>query len=250
MEPRRALFASDVLILAGGRGTRLNEAVPDRQKVLADVAGRPFLGTIIRYFADWGAKRIVLATGYHAEQVTEFGARPEFAGLDLVISREDRPLGTGGAVRQAAQFINSARLVVANGDSFAAVDLAELLALHDRRSAQMTMALTHRDDVSRYGVVETESDGSVVSFVEKPQSPGAKRAGDINAGIYVMERHLLAELSPTTPLSLETDVMPGLVGRGLYALRTQAPFIDIGTPESWRAAPEFFQALQSQGLPS
>jgi NDP-sugar pyrophosphorylase family protein len=241
------LAGIDAVILAGGLGTRLRAVLPDRQKVLADVGGRPFLGKLIDFYADAGAGRIVLALGYHSEDVETYVRR--YGGSSQVIaSVEPEPRGTGGALRHALPHVESDTVLVANGDSFADVDLSALLRLHRARGSAITLALAHVGDVSRYGRVLFDDNGAVTRFEEKPSTGAGQPGGPgyINAGIYLIDHKTIAALPPDRPLSLEREVFPQWVGRGIHALAQQVPFIDIGTPESWAAASDFFAAIEKR----
>ena len=235
----------DTIILAGGLGTRLSQVLPRRQKVLADVDGKPFLGKLIDFYAAAGSGRIVLALGYRSDDVEDF-IRQFCGATRLIASVEPEPRGTAGALRHALALVQSGTVLVANGDSFADVDLAALIALHRSRRSKVTIALAYVDDVRRYGRVLFEGDGGVVCFEEKPDpaSNGAELAGYINAGIYLIEREVIATLPGDRVISLERDVFPPLIGGGLYAFGARVPFIDIGTPESWSKANDFFAEMR------
>lgn len=241
------LAGIDVVILAGGLGTRLRAVLPERQKVVADVAGQPFLARLIGFYAHAGAARIVLALGYRSQDVTNSIAGYE-GPCEIVASVEPEPRGTGGALRYALPQLRSTTVLVANGDSFADADLAGLVDLHRSRGASVTLALTFVDDVQRYGRVVVGRDGAVERFEEKPAraDPEKPQAGYINAGVYLIEREVVARLPEGVALSLERDVFPELVGHGIYALAGHIPFIDIGTPESWSMADAFFAAIESR----
>lgn len=238
------LAGVDVVILAGGFGTRLRAVLPDRQKVVANVGGQPFLGKLIEFYAAAGARRIILALGYRAADVQE--TTSAFADkVDIVASIEPEPRGTGGALRHALPHLRSDTILVANGDSFAAADLPALMRLHLAKNSLATIALAHVDDISRYGRVVTDDAGAVIRFEEKPTAVAGRpaEAGNINAGVYLLERSVITGLPGDQAISLEREVFPQLIGRGMYALAADMPFIDIGTPESWEAAERFFTAL-------
>lgn len=217
-------------ILAGGLGTRLRPAVADRPKVLATVAGRPFLAQLLDQLAAGGVTEVVLLVGYGAEQVREtFDG--QFNGLRLHYSTESSPLGTGGAVRHALPHLTGGRVLLLNGDSFCDFDLRDLLAA----DGVAYMVLAEVPDTGRYGRVES-ADGRVTGFTEK----GLGGPGPINAGVYLFPTDLLAELPADRPLSFERDVLPAWVGRGLVRAFPGGRFIDIGTPESYAEADAFF----------
>lgn len=222
-------------VLAGGLGTRLRSVVADRPKVLAPVAGRPYLAHLLDQLAAAGADDVVLLTGYGADQVrAAFG--DAYRGMALRYSVEPEPLGTGGAVRHAADLFTRDAVLLLNGDSFCAVDLAELVVAA-QRAGQVGVALAHVDDVGRYGAVEIGPAGRVTAFTEKG---GATGEGWINAGIYLIPRDRLADIPAGRAVSLEREVLPRWVAdpgiRGVPGGR----FIDIGTPESFAAAEAFF----------
>lgn len=226
----------NVAILAGGLGTRLRPVVGDQPKALAAVAGRPFLVILLEWLARSGARRVVLCTGYRGDLVRrELGQR--FGPIDLVYSREERPLGTGGALRLACPSLDSELVLALNGDSFCQVDLAAMLRRRASQAAPALMLLTWAEDAARYGQVELDPDGVVTAFREKQPQGGP---GWINAGVYLLERHLLEAIPPDREVSLEREVFPALVGRGLHGYAEGRRFLDIGTPESFAQAQGFF----------
>jgi NDP-sugar pyrophosphorylase family protein len=239
MPPTRA-DGIDAIVLAGGLGTRLSAVLPGRQKVTAAVGGEPFLARLLRWLADAGVSRIVLAAGHRASDVQTVASTYARDGLSIEVSVEPTPLGTGGAARLALPLTNSDPVLVLNGDSFSDINLAAFRRFHEARGAQASLALVMTPEPGRYGAVTTEANDAVVSFAEKPGAgtgPGA-----INAGVYLFERAALAALPMGRPISLEREVFPGLIGNGLCAMRFNSKFIDIGTPESLQNAASFFTA--------
>ena len=229
--------ALDAIVLAGGLGSRLREALPDRQKVTAPVGGKPFLAKLIDWLTDAGIGHVVLAAGHRASDVETVAAAYSGRNPPVSVSVEPAPLGTGGAARLALPMTESDPVLVLNGDSFADIDIAALRRFHAARHARVSLALVAAPSASRFGLVGTNNDGAVRSFSEKPAASGG---GAINAGVYFFERATLAAIPEKTPLSLERDVFPGLINHGLYAMLFDAAFIDIGTPESLQAAAGFF----------
>jgi len=225
-------------ILVGGLGTRLRPAVADRPKVLAAVAGRPFLTYLLDQLARAGIRSTVLCTGYRADVVaTELGS--SYKGMALIHSRESSPLGTGGALRHARALLQSDPVLVLNGDSYCDADLGFFIDRHRKAEAVASLLLTEMSQTSRYGRVEVNDRETVVGFIEKAQGSGP---GWINAGIYVLAQSFLQSLPLGTPLSLEREVFPAWVGRGLNAFRSPGWFIDIGTPESYVEAGRLFES--------
>lgn len=224
-------------ILAGGMGTRLRSRIADRPKVLAPVHGRPYLAYLLEQLADAGVRAVALLTGYLADQVrTAFG--DHYAGLRLTYSSEPSPLGTAGALRHALPQLSSSTILLLNGDSYCAVSLPNFWAIHYRQAADFSLVLTPVTDCSRYGRVQTGSDGRVLRFEEKSEVQGA---GWVNAGIYLVNRSLIQELPPDVPVSLERDMLPQWAARRrCFGFHNQGRFLDIGTPESYAQAEAFF----------
>ncbi len=237
--PATCLQNVDVVILAGGFGTRLRSVFSDRPKVLVPINGVPFLKCYLEWLRGFGARRIILSLGYMAEMVQEFVKNEDWNGMEILANVETTPLGTGGAVRACLPLIKSPDAFVTNGDSVTRLDLARFVEFHRAKSARLSMVLTHQPQVSSSGLVTTDANDTVTAFTEKPQ--GATTGGYINAGLYLMKCEAIEEIPVDKPVSIEKDVFPKFCGRGFYALKGEFPFIDIGTPESYQRAGEFFR---------
>ena len=232
------------VILAGGLGTRLRSEISDRPKALATVAGQPFLEHIFEQLSSFGISQVVLCIGYMAEQIESLYGT-QYKNLSLSYSRETVLLGTGGAVRFALPLVSTPLALILNGDSFCEFDLQALEHFHHERNAQVSMVLTHADDCSRFGSVVTQEDGKVTSFIEKS---GAGGPGCINAGAYLVNRQLLAQIPPGRILSLEKDIFPSWINQGFFGFRSDTSlFIDIGTPQSFRSAQFLFAERSPHG---
>jgi NDP-sugar pyrophosphorylase family protein len=235
------------VILAGGEGTRLRPVLPDSAKSVAPVNGRPFIHRLLEQVAAAGVQRIILCTGYRGQDV-EAAAGREHRGIPILYSVEERPLGTGGALKQAHdRFGDGGTWMVMNGDSYCAIDLAELVADHLAARLYATMAVVEADDAGRFGSVVISHNRRVTSFFEKQQRSGGG-PGWVNAGVYAFSEPFLAALPAGTPLSLEVQVLPQWLWQGLHAFKRRARFIDIGTPESYALAQQFF--MQTGGASS
>jgi D-glycero-alpha-D-manno-heptose 1-phosphate guanylyltransferase len=229
------------VILAGGKGTRLSSVVADRAKPLAGVDGRPFVTRLFDQLIHAGVREAVLCTGHLGEGVrAQLGDR--YADLGLTYSQEPEPLGTGGAARLGVTKAPAGTAVVMNGDAYCDVDMRELLSEHSESGATATILVTHLEDTARYGRVEVDGDGAVTAFREKQVGAGA---GWINAGVYVVTTSRLLELPDGRAVSLEREVFPSWIGDGFRAHQRHAAFLDIGTPESYAAAEEFFRSVHS-----
>jgi len=226
------------VILAGGLGTRLRGVLGDLPKPMAPIGGKPFLEYLVRQLCRLGIRDIIFATGYKGEAIASHFAGGAAWGARISYSAEKTPLGTGGAVREAMGTSESDRYLVLNGDSFFDLDFASLLDFHHRKNALASIALRQLPDTGRYGRVEISPDGDITSFREKE----AGGAGLINSGVYLFERGILSRF-PAGPFSLEGEVLPKLIGNGLYGMIQQGFFIDIGIPEDYFRISVDFGAL-------
>ncbi len=226
------------VVLAGGSGTRLGELTAITPKPLLSVGGRPFLDWVVGNLARHGIEEVVLTIGYRAVAFDEWLAR---SGRPIHVRTfvEDAPLGTGGALPLLMPDLDDAFLVL-NGDTLLDAPLQALASLRSTTGALGVVALRSVPDVARYGAVRLE--GSVVtSFDEKGQSgPGL-----INAGVYALHRSVLEDIPEGRPVSFEREVLSARLGNRFYALAGDFPFIDIGTPESYSGADDFFRARRS-----
>lgn len=205
---------------------------------MADVGGRPFVLWIIQELEAQGIRRVIFCTGYRGEVIEDyFGAgRGE---VEFLYSPEASPLGTAGALRQAMHLVRGDRFLALNGDSYTPLEIPRLLEMHRKRKARATLWLVPMDDSRRYGSVAVEQDGAILRFDEK-RTNGVPSSGLINAGVYLMERDVLSSLPEAVPASLETEVLPAWIGRGLFGVPGPGPFCDIGTPESYAYARKCF----------
>lgn len=226
------LLPGEAIVLAGGLGTRLRDALPNVPKVLAPVGGRPFLEILLQRLAAQGVESVVLATGWLAQDV-EAAASKCRGPLRIRFSRETRPLGTGGAIAQAFGHVRGDRAWVINGDTFCEIDLHAIAAIASGSPGEAWLVAVEVADASRFGTIEV--DGSlVVRYVEKT---GRNEPGIINAGTYVLPR----ELVRAGEYSIERDCFPVWTEQGrLRAAVVNARFIDIGTADSLAAARSFF----------
>ncbi len=223
----------ETIILAGGLGTRLREAVPDLPKPMAPVAGRPFLALLLDRLAASGVSHVVLSVGYLHEKISAvFGA--SYTGMRISYSIEDQPLGTGGAMKQAMSHCRDDCVIAMNGDSYCEIDPASLLSLVQDRP--FAMALVPVDDTSRYGRVVAEG-GCVTGFQEK----GISGSGFINAGVYGLSRNVFEGRGFAQKFSFEADfMMPFIAELRPEYLVADGLFIDIGIPEDYARAQILF----------
>lgn len=236
------------LILAGGLGTRLRPLVQDKPKPMAGVNGKPFLEHQLAFLRRFGLSHFVLCVGYRRRQIQEYfgDGSPWDVRIDYAV--EEEPLGTAGALKNAQAFVDGPFLVL-NGDSFFDADLSHLLRFHEEtrqtaRAYMGTIALTRVPDAEAYGTVHMEPDNNrIVKFAEKASSTAHLALSHyINAGIYVLEPEVLQRIPAREKVSIERDVFPQLLDGGhLYGCYLQGFFVDIGTPEGYRAFQDYLK---------
>lgn len=221
------------VILAGGEGTRLRPLTLSTPKPVAPVVDRPFLRHQLDLLSKAGVSEVIFSVAYQPEQVEAlFGDGTGF-GVRIRYAVEDSPLGTGGAVKNAESHLDE-RTVVLNGDVLMDLDLASVVARHEAAGASASIVLTPVKNPSAYGLVETDLDGRVQRFVEKPK-PEEIRTNTINAGVYVLETGVLELMPPGVKYSIERGFFPALLERGDTVLGPvhEGYWIDIGTPEKY-----------------
>jgi D-glycero-alpha-D-manno-heptose 1-phosphate guanylyltransferase len=227
------------LIIAGGFGTRLRNAMPNLPKVLARVAQQPF----VLYLLDWLSRaqidHVVMCTGYLGDMVAD-AVGSHYKQMRITYSHEDTPLGTGGALRLAFDSHDDLTdpVLVMNGDTLADVNLEDLLRYHSSQTGVGTLVVAPVADASRYGTVEMENSGPqagrILAFREKRPGCGA---GNVSAGMYLLNRASLAQIPAGRAVSLEREMFPQWIPAGLAAyVAPEDSFVDIGTPESMAQA--------------
>lgn len=222
------------LILAGGRGTRLQTVVSNVPKPMAPVCGKPFLDILLKELKKENVDSVILSTGYMSE-VIESRYCNGFEGIPISFSRETTPLLTGGAIKKAISGLDSELIVVLNGDSFVRLDLDQISKFHQEKKADITIVSVYMKDASRYGLLKVSSDFRIEMFCEKQSNS----QGLINAGVYVFNSDLLK--SCTQPVfSFEEWLKNSLYKLDVYAFVSDDKFIDIGIPSDYEKAQDFF----------
>jgi mannose-1-phosphate guanylyltransferase len=220
------------LILAGGEGTRLRPLTSTIPKPVVPLGDRPFIAHMIEWLRRHGVDDVILACGFMAADVRAVLGDGAGLGVRLRYVEEPHPLGTGGALKYAQELLEQ-RFLMLNGDVLTDIDLTAQLEQHGRTGARATLALVAVEDPSAYGLVRLDDDRAVIEFVEKPEA-SAIDTNLINAGAYVLERDVLEEMpSAGVNVSIERDVFPRLVGRGLFGHPAEGYWLDIGTPERY-----------------
>lgn len=249
------------VILLGGKGTRLAAQYPDVPKALVPVAGRPFLEWQLAWLKKNGVTRVLLAAGHKADVLEKYLAARPADGLEISLSREPAPLGTGGALKFVEPQLVTDPVLVLNGDSLVPnLDFSTVWKNSPFFSTQWKkfseffhtmenpapagphcgkLFVTPIADPGRYGTVEFGADGFVTAFREK--APVA--AGFVNAGIYLLPRDIIAAIPTGRAVSIETETFPALAAqRKLVALPAPPPLLDMGTPEGLAAMARFLSA--------
>jgi len=218
------------VILVGGEATRLLPLTCNTPKAMVPVLNIPFLEHVIRYLSKHQIKDIILAQGYLAQPIESYLGDGSQLGVKLNYVVEDTPLGTAGAVKNAERYLDETFLML-NGDIFTDLDITGMIERHLERKAKATIALTPVDDPTSYGLIETDAEGRITRFQEKPKWSQVT-TNMINAGTYVLEPEVLTQIPPQTKVSIEREVFPLLLeqGKPVYAYPSSAYWIDMGTP--------------------
>jgi NDP-sugar pyrophosphorylase family protein len=231
---------TNAAVLAGGFGRRIQHLLPDLPKPMAPVNGRPFLEWIVRYLAAQKIRNIILSTGHLAKTIASHFQSQPVKNVRVSCVPETEPLGTAGGFLNAINGMKEQpqAWLVLNGDSLAPAPLAQMFQSLDEMEIAGAILGVRVADASRFGTILKNADGNLAGFNEK--KPGA---GVINAGVYLFRASAIDSFPDKTPLSFETEVFPALIAEKvrLKVCVTDAPFLDIGTPESLPLAEEFIR---------
>ena len=221
------------VILVGGEGTRLKPLTCHTPKAIVPILNRPFLQHMLLYLKGHGITDVILAMGYLPDPIQQCLGDGARLGVKLTYLVEKSPLGTAGAVKNAESLLDDTFLVF-NGDVLTDIDLTRMLERHRAVKPQASIALTPVDNPTIYGVVETDADGHVLRFVEKP-SWDKVTTNMINAGIYILEPEVLSLIPSGARFMFEHNVFPALLAKGerMLAYPSSDYWIDIGTPEKY-----------------
>ena len=223
------------ILLCGGMGTRLRSVGSDRPKPMADICGKPFLQYLLEMLRDKGITEVIFALGYMGEMIEEYFQDGSAFGLKIAYSYEEDPLGTGGAIRNALPKIMEEEVLVLNADTYFPMDYQGLYRFHQENDGDFSLATRAVPDISRYGAVRRDAAGRILAWNEKLEDGGQPLAGEINGGIYVMKKSLIAEI-PEGKQSLEQDCVPKWLSEGkrIFGLPFDGYFMDIGIPKDYQ----------------
>ena len=222
----------ELIVLAGGLGTRLRERVPDLPKCMAPVHGKPFIDYVMAHFLSQGVERFIFALGYQSDVAYEY-LLEKYSQYQLKFSIEREPLGTGGAIGRAAEMVAAENVLVTNGDTLFKCNIQALAAVHHQAHAECTLALKPMRDFERFGAVEANANGRIVSFQEKRHHID----GCVNAGVYLLNVKKFLNRDLGTRFSFEKDYLERFVQAGPFFASVQdAYFIDMGVPADYDRA--------------
>jgi mannose-1-phosphate guanylyltransferase len=218
------------ILLVGGFGTRLKPLTEESPKPMLPVAGLPVTEHQILAAKKAGIHTIVLATSYLAEVFTPYFGDGSKWGIKILYAVEKEPLGTGGAIRNAAELLGRDEpIVIFNGDVLSRHSIADQIAFHNQHDADVTLHLIDVEDARAFGCVPTDSEGRVLAFLEKMENPVTN---SINAGCYVFNPRVIEQIPLETVVSVERETFPALVaaGRPVFGYKEQSYWLDVGTP--------------------
>lgn len=222
------------VILAGGKGSRLVPITNSTPKPMISLLNRPFLEYLLAHLHSHGVDEVFLTMFHLSDSIVNyFGVAPE-GKVSLNYAIENSPLGTAGGVKALEDNLKNT-FVVCNGDIYTDLDLTEVLNYHRQKKAIATIVLTHVDNPSAYGMVETDIDGKILRFVEKP-SPENITTNWVNAGTYILEPEALGYAPDAVSLMFERDLFPTLLEnqQPVYSYRSDAYWVDVGSPQNYK----------------
>jgi NDP-sugar pyrophosphorylase family protein len=235
----------DAIVLCGGAGTRLRSVTGESPKSMASVAGRPFLELLLRQLRRYGFERVILAVGYRSEVIASL-LGDSACGLQIAYARETTPLGTGGALRNAAHLMHTDAALVMNGDSYTDVDVSAFLAQHAATHADLFFVVTPADGRDDTGSVFADPDGKLLRFTEKERPAGGQPFN--NAGVYLLSQQLILSVPEGIPTSLEKELFPKWIdeNRDLRVFVHHGDCVDIGTPVRFEVAQQLLAAAEME----
>ena len=216
----------EAIVLAGGFGIRLNSVISDIPKPMAPINGKPFLEYILKYLEKNNIiNRVVLSVGYKWETIKEYFGN-SFNEIELIYSIEDKPLGTGGAIKRAMDKVKKNQVYIMNGDTFFDIDLK---TLELKRNNKLQLSLKHMKEFDRYGCVESDKDGYVIGFTEK----GYRDNGNINCGVYLSSKDIFEGYVLAEEFSFENFIHKEYKNLKITTKVFDSYFIDIGIPTDY-----------------
>lgn len=218
------------VILVGGEGTRLRPLTYAVPKPMVPIVNRPFILHMLDELERHGVSEVLFLIGYKPEAFLEYFPEKTYRGMKLEFVREEQPLGTAGAVKNVEDRLEESFWVL-NGDILSDIDLTQVHRLFTAKDPMGVLTLTYVEDPTIYGVVETDSEGKVERFTEKPAREEV-RSHYINAGIYFLKKEAMSLVPPGVNYSFEKGLFPQLLEtpKGLYGYQAPGYWLDIGSP--------------------
>jgi len=233
-------MVKEVVILAGGLGTRLRPVIKDMPKPMAKVAGKPFLIYLLEYLNRYDFRKAILSVGYKGETVRDFFGE-KYKNILLEYAVEQEPLGTGGGVKNALNYANGDEVLLLNGDTFFNIDLNLFYKMHNEKLSHLSIALKEKAYAERYGAVEIDENNKIIAFLEKKQRYNIF----INGGIYLLNKSYFDSLSLSDKFSFENDFLEKYYkSYDFYGFPFEEFFIDIGVPEDYERANKEFERFK------
>lgn len=218
----------EVIILTGGKGTRLQSKINDRPKTMADVNSIPFLQYTLDYLEQFNINKVILAVGYKKEYIEQYFGN-QYKNIEIIYSEEEESLGTGGAIKQAIQKCKEENIIVMNGDVYSKIDFKQMYNQHIKENPTITIAVKEMEKFDRFGVVHFEND-IITKFEEKRYV----EKGFMNVGIYVLNRNIFENKIEEKSFSFENDYLNKYVSIDKFKPYIyDGEFIDIGIPEDY-----------------
>lgn len=224
----------EVIILAGGLGTRLKSVVNDVPKPMAPIGNKPFLFYLLNWLSAFPISKYIFSTGYKSDIIQNYLGN-FYNNRQVIYAIENEPLGTGGGIFNALQYTRDPDVLVINGDTFFPISLTHFQKLHVQSASLISIALKEMGNFDRYGAVSIDKENYITDFHEKV----FKESGVINGGIYFIKKDLLQRSELPKRFSFETEVLlAGTQSKSIKGFIFDAPFIDIGIPEDYQKAKE------------
>ncbi|HIM74585.1 MAG TPA: D-glycero-D-manno-heptose 1-phosphate guanosyltransferase [Campylobacterales bacterium] len=218
----------EAIVLAGGLGTRLQSVVSSVPKPMAPIGDKPFLEYILKYLKKNGVTKVILSVGYKWEIIKEYFGN-SFNGLELIYSVENKPLGTGGAIKKAMSQVVNKKVYIINGDTFFNVNLNSLNLINN---SKLMLSLKNMQNFDRYGCVESDENNFITEFTEKVY----RKTGNINGGVYLATKDIFDNFDLEAVFSFEEFLQSNFKKLNISSLVFKNYFIDIGIPEDYKKA--------------
>ena len=229
----------EVIILAGGLGTRLKTKIPSLPKCLAPINEEPFISYLINYLRNYRVHKIILSLGYKNSEVLEYLKKNNF-DIPIEVSIEDYPLGTGGAIFKAIKLVKDENFCIINGDTYYNIDLNKLFQFHLNHGSFCTIGLKPMKLFDRYGTVQINIKSEIIGFIEKKFC----NEGLINGGVLFLNKQIIGKSLENKVFSLEDVYIKNAIElKKAYGMISDDYFIDIGIPSDYERAQMEFKKL-------